>query len=177
MLQYDLEVKYQTNPMRDLMVQDGQISGYASLFDVKDQNSDVVRRGAYAQSLAALAREGRQVKMLWQHDPNQPIGIWNHVTEDDKGLRVQGRILSELATGQEALALINAGAIDGLSIGYRTKRAKNRPDGRDLIELELWEVSLVTFPMLPEARVAPQEAQLVNELTSVIDAARRELRA
>jgi HK97 family phage prohead protease len=92
--------------------------------------------------------------MLWQHDPMQPIGVWDEVREDAKGLWVKGRLLTDVAKGREAASLIAAKAIDGLSIGYRTvKSTKGASGGRLLAELELWEVSLVTFPMLPEARV------------------------
>lgn len=131
-----------------------EISGYASLFGKADQGGDVVETGAYAASLNKLADEGGRVKMLWQHDPAQPIGVWDDVREDGNGLYVKGRILRDVEKGREAAALIEAGAIDGLSIGYRTVRAtKNTLGGRLLSELELWEVSLVTFPMLPDARV------------------------
>ena len=134
---------------------DHVIEGYASLFGTCDQGGDVVRKGAYAASLKAIAAEGRRIKMLWQHDPAQPIGVWDEVREDAKGLWVRGRLLTEVAKGREAVELIAAGAIDGLSIGYRTLRAaKNDKGQRLLTELELWEVSLVTFPMLPSARVA-----------------------
>ncbi|MFD2739880.1 HK97 family phage prohead protease [Sulfitobacter aestuarii] len=138
-----------------LEVSDGvEISGYASLFGEVDQGGDVVAPGAYAASLGALAAAGRCVKMLWQHDPGQPIGVWEEVREDGRGLWVKGRILDSVAGGREAAALVGAGAIDGLSIGYRTVRADKDAKGRRLLsELELWEVSLVTFPMLPRARV------------------------
>lgn len=137
-------------------VTDGAVvRGYASLFGAVDQGGDVVTRGAYARSLKSLAAERRQVKMLWQHDPSRPIGVWEDVHEDDKGLWVKGRILDSVEQGREAAALIAAGAIDGLSIGYRTVRsAKNDKGQRLLTELELWEVSLVTFPMLSSARVS-----------------------
>ena len=105
--------------------------------------------------LKAMKGETKQVKMLWQHDPAQPIGVWDEIYEDARGLKVKGRILRDVAKGREAAALIAAGAVDGLSIGYRTKRAsKNDKGQRVLTELELWEVSLVTFPMLPSARIA-----------------------
>jgi len=108
----------------------------------------------YASSLKSLKTGGRAVKMLWQHDPAQPIGVWDEVFEDKKGLYVSGRILEDVRAGAEALALLRAGAIDGLSIGYRTvKASKSQDGGRSLKQLDLWEVSLVTFPMLPEARV------------------------
>lgn len=131
------------------------IEGYASLFGKRDQGGDVVLQGAYAASLKRHAAAGRAVKMLWQHDPAQPIGIWDEVREDATGLWVKGRLLSQVEKGREAAALLAAGAIDGLSIGYRTVRAERDGKGQRLLqELELWEVSLVTFPMLPDARVA-----------------------
>ncbi|MGG7644371.1 HK97 family phage prohead protease [Rhodovulum sp. YNF3179] len=134
--------------------EDAVIAGYASVFGTPDQGGDTVARGAYARSLEALAGSGRRVKMLWQHDPAQPIGVWDEVREDARGLYVRGRILDAIARGREALALIRAGAIDGLSIGYRTVKAERDGKGRRLLaDLDLWEVSLVTFPMLPEARI------------------------
>ncbi len=157
------------------------IEGYASYFGIGDQGNDVVVAGAYAESLKFLAQKGRSVKMLWQHDPAQPIGIWDEVREDEKGLYVKGRILDDVAKGREAAALIEAGAIDGLSIGYRTKKAaKNGQGQRLLTELELWEVSLVTFPMLPEARVgakgdAPLTDDLMRDLAEVFTDARHML--
>jgi len=87
-------------------------------------------------------------------EENRIVGVWDQVFEDKKGLYVSGRILEEVRAGAEALALLRAGAIDGLSIGYRTVKASKAQDGgRSLKQLDLWEVSLVTFPMLPEARV------------------------
>ena len=149
-----------------------EISGYASLFGDVDQGGDVVQAGAYAASLTQLARSGRSVKMLWQHDPTQPIGVWDDVREDATGLWVKGRILSDVEKGREAAALIAARAIDGLSIGYRTiKSTKNTKGQRLLSELELWEVSLVTFPMLPSARVQAKGED------SALDRALREMAA
>ena len=101
-----------------------EIAGYASLFGAEDQGGDVVEAGAYWRSLKSLERQGRRVKMLWQHDPAQPIGVWDEVREDARGLYVKGRLLESVEKAREAAALIEAGAIDGLSIGYRTKRAK-----------------------------------------------------
>jgi HK97 family phage prohead protease len=154
-----------------------EISGYASLFGKTDQGGDVVETGAYAASLDKLAGKGARVKMLWQHDPAQPIGVWDEVREDGAGLYVKGRILRDVEKGREAAALIEAGAIDGLSIGYRTVRAtKNTTGGRLLSELELWEVSLVTFPMLPDARVGAKgdnpDGVDLRELAGVFEDAR-----
>lgn len=128
---------------------EGRIEGYASRFGEMDQGGDVVVKGAYAESLA-----GRMPKMLWQHDASMPIGMWEQASEDETGLYVRGRILDTVEKGREARALIEAGAIDGMSIGYRTIDADRGADGaRILKQLDLWEVSLVTFPMLASARV------------------------
>jgi uncharacterized protein len=160
-----------------LVVMDGTlVSGYASLFGKRDQGGDIVQKGAYGASLKALAAGGRAVKMLWQHDPTQPIGVWDEVREDANGLWVKGRILTEVEKGREAAALLTAGAIDGLSIGYRTVKAERDGKGQRLLqELELWEVSLVTFPMLPEARVSAKgdlpEAEDWREVAALLQAA------
>lgn len=156
------------------------IEGYASLFGKRDQGNDVVMGGAYGASLARLAAAGRRVKMLWQHDPTQPIGVWDEVREDATGLWVKGRILGDVEKGREAVALLAAGAIDGLSIGYRTVKSERDGKGQRLLtELELWEVSLVTFPMLPEARVAGKgetlEADTWRSLAQIFEDARRNL--
>lgn len=160
-----------------LKVQDNSvIQGYASLFGAVDQGGDVVAPGAYSASLTALETSGSRVKMLWQHDPMQPIGVWEELREDSRGLWVKGRLLTEIARGGEAAALIAAGAIEGLSIGYRTKRARQADSGRRVLtEVELWEVSLVTFPMLPTARIAPQDCAPVMAKQS--DAPDQNLRA
>jgi HK97 family phage prohead protease len=159
----------------EVTVTDGTvISGYASLFGKSDQGGDVVEKGAYGASLA----KGRGVKMLWQHDPAQPIGVWDEVREDAKGLWVKGHLLTDIAKGREAASLIAAKAIDGLSIGYRTVKArKDDKGGRLLSELELWEVSLVTFPMLPDARVGakgddPAETAM-REMAAAFESARQ----
>lgn len=164
-----------------IAVTDGTvIEGYASIFGRVDQGGDIVEPGAYGDALGRLASEGRRVKMLWQHDPAEVIGVWDEVREDARGLYVKGRLLEDVARAREAATLIAAGAIDGLSIGYRTKRARKDDRGRRrLSELELWEVSLVTFPMLPEARVAakgedPADAEL-RALAGAIEAARAQL--
>ncbi|MDP4031636.1 MAG: HK97 family phage prohead protease [Pseudorhodobacter sp.] len=167
-------------PEAGLVVTDGSlIEGYASLFGRRDKGGDVVQAGAYGASLAALGAAGRRVKMLWQHDPAQPIGVWDEVREDGVGLYVKGRILAEVARGREAVALLAAGAIDGLSIGYRTLRAQRDGKGQRLLaELELWEVSLVTFPMLPEARVSAKGDELAETwrtMAQIFEDARRNL--
>lgn len=176
-----LETKFHVFDAQSALTSEDEITGYASLFGSPDNSGDVVQKGAYTNCLSKIKSSGRSVKMLWQHDPAKPIGVWEIVQEDSKGLAVKGRILQDVQAGREALALIKAGAIDGLSIGYRTVRSENKSTGGRLLhELELWEISLVTFPMLPEARVdgsAGTDASLAHDLVDAISAARSELLA
>ncbi|HMN72459.1 MAG TPA: HK97 family phage prohead protease [Rhodoblastus sp.] len=131
----------------------GLFEGYASLFGVADLGGDVVMAGAFRDSLRK--RDADRVKMLWQHDPAEPIGAWLAIEEDARGLKVRGRLNLEVSRAREILALMRDGHVDGLSIGFRTLRAmQDRKTGlRHLQKLDLWEISLVTFPMLPQARV------------------------
>ena len=176
---FDLERKF-ARLGEDVSVTDGTvIEGYASYFGIADRGNDIVEPGAYAAALKRLSDAGRSIKMLWQHDPAEPIGVWDEVREDAKGLDVKGRLLDDVARAREAAALLAAGAIDGLSIGYRTVKAtKDEAGRRRLAELELWEVSLVTFPMLPEARVGAKgenpDDGLKRDLAAVIEGARRD---
>lgn len=125
-----------------------RFAGYAARFDRVDRGGDVVRRGAFAAAIKA----GRGVPLLWQHDPARPIGRIEHVAEDARGLRVIGRLAETSAAAREAAALLRDGALDGLSFGYRVRESRGeRP--RELTALDLVEVSLVTFPMQPRARV------------------------
>ena len=135
----------------------GVFSGYASLFGETDLGGDVVAPGAFRASLRRRGAQG--VRMLFQHDPAQPIGTWLDLAEDAKGLRVTGKLNLDVARARELAALIRDGALDGLSIGYRTIRSARAPGGaRKLLALDLWEISLVTFPMLPGARVGAKGA-------------------
>ena len=150
------------------VAEDGTFAGYASLFGKTDLGRDMVMPGAFPASLAMRGAGG--VKMLYQHDPAQPIGVWEELREDDRGLWVKGRLTAGVARAREVLSLMRDGALDGLSIGYRTVRG--RSDGksgvRHLLEIDLWEISVVTFPMLPEARV-----EAVKGDTTLLAAIRR----
>jgi uncharacterized protein len=126
------------------------IQGYASLWGVADLNGDVVARGAFAESLARSGAAG--VKMLHQHEARALVGVWDELVEDARGLFVAGRIMDWSPEARFAGALARAGALDGLSIGFRAVRARKDGRLRVLSEVDLWEVSLVTFPMLPGAR-------------------------
>ena len=179
-IDYGLELKF-SQAGEAVQVTDGAvIEGYASLYGVPDQGGDVVQPGAYARSLERLQARGGTVKMLWQHDPAQPIGVWDEIREDARGLYVKGRLLLDVERAREAAALIGARAIDGLSIGYRTVSAQKDAKGQRLLaELELWEVSLVTFPMLREARVAAKgdipDPETWRELVEALNGAATEL--
>ncbi len=137
---------------------DGVFEGYASLFNVPDLGRDVVMPGAFGASLKARGAAG--IRLLWQHDPAQPLGRWLAVEEDRRGLRVRGRLNLLVERAREVHALLREGAVDGLSIGFRVESARpERATGlRRLERLDLWEISLVTFPMLPDARVASGKA-------------------
>lgn len=131
----------------------GMIEGYASLFGVTDASGDRVIEGAFARS---IQRRGvRGVKMLWQHQPGEPIGTWLSLTENSRGLKVTGRLDLSVRRAREALSLIREGAVDGLSIGFRTVVSEIAEAGRvrRLLEIDLWEISIVTFPMLRQARI------------------------
>ena len=133
----------------------GSFSGYAAIFGEPDQSGDQIAPGAFVASLARRSSAGPSVKMLWQHDPSTPIGVWDEIREDSRGLFVSGRLALETQAGREAAALLSMGALDGLSIGYRATSAESLPEGRRLVEIDLWEISLVTFPMATGARATP----------------------
>ena len=125
-----------------------EFEGYASLFSVPDGAGDIVAPGAFARSLRH--RPAGRVRMLYQHDANEPIGVWTKVREDSKGLYVRGRLAAGVQRAEEVAALIAQGALDGLSIGFRTLRARRDAAAgtRTLLAVELWEISVVTFPLL-----------------------------
>jgi len=129
------------------------IHGYASLWGVADLNGDVVAKGAFVDSLRRTGAGG--VRMLHQHESRAVVGVWDEVVADGRGLFVRGRIADWSAEARYAQALSRAGALDGLSIGFRTARARRDGRLRVLSGVDLWEVSLVTFPMLPGARFRP----------------------
>lgn len=149
---------------------DGVFEGYASLFGRADLGGDVVAPGAFAESLRRRGAGG--VRLLWQHDPAEPIGRWLQLVEDERGLKARGELNLAVARAREVHALMRQGAVDGLSIGFRVERARaERATGlRRLERIDLWEISVVTFPMLPDARVsgvkrspAPRGARLLAD--------------
>jgi Escherichia/Staphylococcus phage prohead protease len=147
------EVKFAPVDLKSVEA-DGTFSGYASLFGTVDLGQDLVMPGAFRESLEARGTRG--VKLLFQHDPDEPIGVWLELAEDARGLFARGRLMPEVTRAREVLSLMRAGALDGLSIGFRTVQGRTDPKSgvRRLIKIDLWEISIVTFPMLPDARVS-----------------------
>lgn len=134
------------------ITEEGRFSGYASVFDVIDYYDDEIVRGAFAKSIAE-----KMPVMLWQHDSAEPIGVYESIREDDIGLWIEGRLLLDLEKGREAYILLKNQAIRGLSIGFVPIlwEWENRESRRIRVlkEIDLWEVSLVTFPANPKALV------------------------
>jgi len=144
-----LEVKADGEP--------GEFTGYGSVFGNVDSYGDRIERGAFAGSLAT-----RMPKLVWQHDIWQPIGKWVEAKEDDRGLFLRGKLTLGVEKGREAYELMKDGALDGLSIGYRTKAAVNDGNVRVLKEIDLWEVSLVTIGANPEALVTGVKSDMTE---------------
>lgn len=151
---------------------DGSVEGYGSVFGERDSYDDVIAVGAFVDSLKAHKAAGTMPAMLWQHDGAKPIGIWTEMVEDSKGLRIKGQLALETTLGKEAHALLKMGALNGLSIGFVSKQwAYDRDtDVRTLTEVDLWEVSLVTFPANGKARVTNVKA--ADDLAAPKDAER-----
>lgn len=151
---------------------DGTVEGYGSVFGVRDSYDDVIASGAFQASLAAHKKAGTMPAMLWQHDADKPIGVWTEMVEDSKGLRIKGQLALETMRGKEAHALLKMGALNGLSIGFVSKQWSydRETDVRTLTEIDLWEVSLVTFPANGSARVTNVKA--VDDLATPKDAER-----
>ena len=155
------------------LADDGTLEGYASPFGSPDLGRDIVMAGAFAKSLAA--RPASRVKMLRSHEQAEPIGVWTAMAEDSQGLHVKGRIIRETRRGAETIVLMREGALDGLSIGFKTKRAEfDRKSGhRALHEIDLYEISVVTWPMHPDARVALKAENDPERARSIVAALER----
>jgi len=152
-LSYPLEVKS--------MDEAGHFEGYASVFDTIDLGGDVVVPGAFRQSLAEHAQRGAWPPMFWMHQPEQVPGVWTHMEEDHKGLLVRGQLVST-PLGREVHTLLKQRAVRGLSIGFRTAPGGvdfDREGHRLLKAVDLWEISIVSLPMNPSARVDTVKAQ------------------
>lgn len=151
--------------------EDGTFTGYASRFGVKDLGGDIVQPGAFTKSLKS--KPAARVKMLRGHDASEPIGVWTSLVEDSRGLKATGQLILSTVKGRETWELLKAGALDGLSIGYRTKRESfdRKTGARNLNELELHEISVVTFPMNPSATISRVKSTEFSRLVAAINCA------
>lgn len=132
----------------------GVFEGYASVFGVKDSDGDVIVRGAFKNSLAKMADGGKRPKMLWQHNPSIIIGKWTDMFEDERGLYVRGTLFTDIEKGAEAYALMKHGELDGMSVGFNIDNAYTEDRSRVIDDLDLWEISIVTWGANPEALVS-----------------------
>jgi len=157
-----LEMKFLPRDLKDVGT-DGSFEGYASLFEMEDLGRDVIAPGAFRESLQRRGPSG--VKLLFQHDANQPIGVWTALREDKRGLHVEGQLMPDVARAREVASLMRAGALDGLSIGFRALKSRRDPRSgiRRIEKVDLWEISIVTFPMLPGARVTRVKSRLLRD--------------
>ena len=132
---------------------EGSFEGHAAVFDAPDRMGDVIIKGAFKKSLHK--HPSRKVKMLFAHDTRAMIGVWDSIKEDSKGLFVKGHLLLELQKAQEAMILLKEGVLDSMSIGFRSVKDQfdHKREGRDILELDLFEISLVAIPAQPDALV------------------------
>jgi len=153
----------------DEITEDGTIRGYGSIFGNVDLGGDIVAPGAFKKSIRE--RKGKVLPMLWNHDPGHPIGKWTAIEEDERGLKMEGRVTPGVSKGSEVLAMVRDGVIDGMSIGFNSIKAdRDEVSGvRTLKEVELWEVSLVTFPMNTEATVQGVKALSIEDAREITE--------
>jgi uncharacterized protein len=139
---------------RVVLSPEGGFFGYAALFNIRDRAGDIFAPGAFAESLRATGPGG--LRLLFEHDPAAIIGVIEAAEEDANGLLIRGRLLPAIARAREIHALIQAGALDGLAVGFRLLRARRDPrGGRHLLAVSLHAISIVTFPVMPPARLLP----------------------
>lgn len=156
----------------------GTFTGYAAVFGEPNSYGEIIKPGAFRKTLAERKRTGGPA-MFWSHNPDQPIGVWQELAEDARGLKVTGKLVTETVRGAEALALLKAGAVNGLSIGFRARAAERSPNGaRVLTDIELVEISLVSLPSASKARVTSVRGAAGSAgAAAFIEAARRAARS
>jgi len=148
----DVQFEYKAVPEEE---EKGVFTGYGSIFGNKDLGNDIVVEGAFAKSIGK--KGAKAVKLLYQHRQDEPIGVFDEIIEDRRGLKVKGRLAMGTQRGREVYELMKMGALDGLSIGYRVDPKgvdyDEKGKRRYLKSVDLMEISAVTFPMNPRARV------------------------
>ena len=178
-MQTDMDRAYLDRPFEvKKLTEDGTFDGLGSVFGVKDDYADIVAPGAFKRTLKEHAKRGAMPKLLWQHDASKPIGVYTAMREDEKGLQVTGKLALKTQAGAEAYELLKLGAVDGLSIGYVVKKSEHDDEKhiRTLTDVDLWEVSLVTFPANSQARVSAVKAMKDIETINALSDAEKVLR-
>jgi HK97 family phage prohead protease len=150
---HNLELKFSSFKPEDVTINGCRIQGYSSVFDVIDSHNDIIKRGAFFESINKHNIE-KKVKLLWQHNHSEPIGVIEELYEDDKGLFMIASINNLTQRGKEIISLISQNAINGLSIGFKVEDFEYNCDGiRVIKKIDLWEVSVVTFPANEQAQI------------------------
>lgn len=155
------------------LTDEGTFEGYAAVFGNVDLGGDRIEPGAFAKTLKRGGAFGHGIKMLWNHNANDVIGTWPQMEEKEKGLFGQGRFTMAVAKAKEVYALAKDGAIGGLSIGYMTVKSVMDGNVRVLKEVELYEVSLVTFPMNTASKITGIKSENFEGITEKLAAGER----
>jgi hypothetical protein len=160
-----MKTKTLVRPLKIKAVEDdGSFEGYGSVFDVVDSYRDIVLPGAFAQTIEEHNEKGEMPALLWQHNPSEPIGVWKSMEEDEHGLFMRGQLILDTQRGKEAHALLKAGAVKGLSIGFSLYPGgeKYNEDAKawELTNINLWETSLATFPANALAQITDVRAMV-----------------
>ena len=164
---FDIEpylVKSELKAVEEDNAEEGSFEGYASVFEKADLGNDVVKYGAFRKSLRK--KGAKAVKLLYQHKSDMPVGVFDSIKEDQHGLYVKGRLALKTQAGRDVFELMKMGALDGLSIGFKPNPKMTHYDKRTkkrvLEEVELMEISLVTFPMNQDARIRQVKGEDVS---------------
>lgn len=149
---------------------DGTFEGYGSVFGNVDFGGDVISKGAFAESIKSMKSSGTMPALLWQHKQSEPIGVYTEVREDETGLYVKGKLALKTVRGSEAYELMKMKALNGLSIGFVSQNdtVDYKSNIRTITKADLWEVSVVTFPMNDKARVSSVKS--IEDIKNLSDA-------
>lgn len=154
----------------------GEFSGYAVLWDERNGHNEVVKRGAFSRTIAEHRQAGTKPLMLWSHDTRDIIGVWEEIREDDQGLFVRGRIVMTTTRGREVFDLLKAGAVNGLSIGFRMRGDHRGSNGvRILTDIDVREISIVGLPSADRARITSvrSSGRSVESAAAFVEACRK----
>jgi HK97 family phage prohead protease len=158
----------------------GTFSGLAAVYAEPNSYGETIKPGAFRKSIAEHKRAGTRPLMLWSHNPAEIIGVWDGIEEDAKGLKVTGRLIRETARGAETYALVRAGAVNGLSMGFRARAAERGPNGgRVLTDIDLVEISIVGLPAAAKARIKTIHSQIGRDPSAAafVEACRKAMRS